>query len=294
MPDEEDDFLMGEDNGGGVATAGDAPAVPLPSTTAAAPRGTGINTLPPGWWEQQAAPAAPDYGRINALRDLYNTVPTKDANQAVEMATRLEGILGFDADVKSGVPTMEALRKWAPKLYFNHPGAVSRLVQPPFTPTVAKVGGHDLIQTSPQRFQFPPAPPMAEESGDIPLRPLKTPEGKILGYGKTTKTGMHAKWNTPEVPDIKISDEIRRLSTLAKEYSNSEKLAGSDAEAAQFSKKKSEALSALENLRSRKSSAIENAPPGDIPLVTTKEQYDALPSGAVYLNGKSNKKHRKP
>ena len=294
MPDEEDDFLSGGDGGGDVIAA-DLPAVPLPaSSPVAAPAATGINALPPRWWEQQAAPPSIDYGRVNALRDLYNRVPTKEANQAVEMATRLEGILGFDADVKAGIPTMEALRKWAPKLYFNHPGAVSRLVQPPFTPTVAKVGGHDLIQMSPQRFQFPPAAPMAEETGDIPLRPLTTPEGKILGYGAKTKAGMHAKWNAAEIPDVKVSDEIRRLSTLAREYGNAEKIAGSNEEAAQLSKKRNEALSALEKINGRKASAMTPPASESPPVITTKEQYDALPHGAIYLNGKSNKKHQKP
>jgi hypothetical protein len=292
--DEEAAFLSGEETDGGdeALVGGDVPAVPLIGGTGTnAPPATGINALPARWWERQAPAPSIDYGRVNALRDLYNTVPTKEANQAVEMATRLEGVLGFDADVKSGVPTMEALRKWAPKLYFNHPGAVSRLVQPPFTPSMTNVGGHNLIQTSPQRFQFPPVPPAAEETGDIALRPMVTPEGKVLGFGRQTKAGLHAKWNTPEVPDVKASDEIRRLTALANGYQKAADAAGSREEASKLQKKHLEALDSLEQLRSRKIAAPAS---GELPVITTKEQYDALPHGATYLNGKSNKPHRKP
>lgn len=137
-----DEDLQGLDQG---ESADDASALPLPEVTTPkpAPAATGLDALPPNWWIPKQEPQV-DYGRVNAIRDLYNAVPAKEANQAVEMATRLQGVLGFDADVKAGVPTVEALRKWAPKMYFNHPGAVSRLIQPPatpFQPSTTTVGG---------------------------------------------------------------------------------------------------------------------------------------------------------
>jgi hypothetical protein len=148
MPDLlDDEDLM---DSGDAADTPDVPAMPLPAAAAPAPAVAQPGALPDKWWI--APPKAPeiDRSRVNAIRDLYNAVPPGEAGKAIEMATRLEGILGFDADVKSGVPTTDALRKWAPKMYFNHPGAVSRLVQPPFTPGVTNVGDERLIQTSAQ------------------------------------------------------------------------------------------------------------------------------------------------
>jgi hypothetical protein len=273
---------------------GDVPALPLPAAAPiAAPRpaATGLDALPPNWWIRKEEPQI-DYGRVNAIRDLYNAVPAKEASQAVEMATRLQGVLGFDADVKAGVPTVEALRKWAPKMYFNHPGAVSRLIQPPFQPGVTNVGGQNLIQTSPNRYQLLPAPAMTQ-TGNMEARPITTPEGKVLGYGLATKGGVHPRWNVAEVPEVKISDEIRRFTALAKGYENAAKLAESETAAADYTRKQMQALDALQNLRTRKA-MIAPASSGELPTITTQAQYDKLPSGAYYLNGKSNRKHKKP
>jgi hypothetical protein len=194
-------------------TGGDVPALPLPSAPAqpaAQPAGN-PGALPPNWWI--APPKAPeiDRSRVNAIRDLYNAVPPGEAGKAIDMATRLEGILGFDADVKSGVPTTDALSKWAPKMYFNHPGAVSRLVQPPFTPGVTNVGDERLIQTSPNRYQLLPKP-MPTDIGPLNARPIQTPEGKILGFGLPSKSGIHTKWNADEKSLAKTSDMIHAYS----------------------------------------------------------------------------------
>lgn len=280
----------------------DVSAVPLPAAPAAAQAApapvTGIDSLKPGWWIRENTPPEPsiDYGRVNAIRDLYNAVPTKEANSAIEMATRLEGILGFDADRKAGVSTTEALRKWAPKMYFNNPGAVSRMIQPPFAPGVTNVGGHELIQTGPNRYQLAP-PKLTEETGDIPLRPLVTPEGKILGYGKQTKGGLHAKWNTPE-GQAKASSMIQGYNSELRTIDNAIKaaqFAGDSAREAQLQKESDQIRKNLHDLnQSLRSNTATATNAGGIPTVTTKEQYDALPSGAEYLNGKSNRRHRKP
>jgi hypothetical protein len=293
--DEEQDTDMQDaaDNAGG-----DVPALPLPSAPAqpaAQPAGN-PGALPPNWWI--APPKAPeiDRSRVNAIRDLYNAVPPGEAGKAIEMATRLEGILGFDADVKSGVPTTDALRKWAPKMYFNHPGAVSRLVQPPFTPGVTNVGDERLIQTSPNRYQLLPKP-MPTDIGPLNARPIQTPEGKVLGYGLATKSGLHPRWNTEDKSQPKTSDMIHAYSAqlrgLEKDM-EAANFAGDKAKEAEFQRQHQEALSGLYNItkgavKGPPAAAKEQGPP----KITSKAEYDALPHGAVYIS-KNGKPHRKP
>lgn len=312
MADEEDFLNDGGD--GSIATADNAPAdtsaedasaVPLggaaPQAAAGASTGpvTGMNTLPKGWWIAENQPKPPqdtvlNQDRIDAVNTLYQRVGAKKTMEAIEMATRLEGILGRDADIQAGMPAMEATRKWAPKMYFNHPGAVSRMVQPPFTPSMLNVGGHDLIQTGPQRFQFPPAPPFSPGTGDIQTRALKDEAGNVLGQAVQSKGGYHIKWAGVDPEALKPSDRVHAynamLNSMAKE---ADMVRGPEARD-ELAKKRAEIRNKLYDLTEGKRSAKANAPASSPPVVTTKEQYDALPSGTIYLNGKSNKKHQKP
>jgi len=133
------------------------------------------------WWIAQADEEAQArrerdklQAQINAQQDT-----SVQAARGIERAMQLEGVLGFDADRKRGIPVQEALMKWAPKMYFKNPSAVARISrdfsrpQPqPFTPTEATVGGQRLIQVSPNRFQItPPERPVRE--------PVLTPTGKL-------------------------------------------------------------------------------------------------------------------
>jgi hypothetical protein len=91
------------------------------------------------------------------------------AGPAITQALRLEGLLGFDADRKAGVPVAEAMAKWASKLYADHPSvaaALSKKPPTPFSPTETQVGGQSLIQMSPNRFSFKP-----KATGEAALKP---------------------------------------------------------------------------------------------------------------------------
>lgn len=119
------------------------------------PEGVLINGTPP--------PPPPDYDRAAAIAELYRRVPVKQANDAILAATRLEGMLGFDADRKAGVPVMEALQKWSPKMYADHPSAIASLqkagaaaAQAPFVPSMTELGGEKLFHMGPNRYQFAP------------------------------------------------------------------------------------------------------------------------------------------
>jgi hypothetical protein len=290
MPDllDEEDLM----DSGDAADTPDVPAMPLPAAAAPAPAVAQPGALPDKWWIAPPKPPEIDRTRVNAIRDLYNAVPPGEAGKAIEMATRLEGILGFDADVKSGVPFMDALRTWAPKLYFNHPGAVSRLVQPPFSPSQMQVGGQNLIQTSPNRYQVIP-PPIG--SGPITAQPVLTPGGMPL----PGVNAIHGRGGSVHViPEKSQGPTATQLGLLIKHQLDDINLQmrdvteGSPEEIA-LKAKAQELRGHLD--RVTKSALHLNAPPqtADIPKVTTQAQYNALPHGAVYVS-KNGKKHRKP
>jgi hypothetical protein len=102
-------------------------------------------------------------------------LPIAEATKAIESATQLEGVLGYDADIKAGVPTHDALTKWAPKLFFKHPAVALRAAaaQPQFKPSQVEVGGQSLIQMSPNRFSFAPKGPRTELTPSENLNVMK-------------------------------------------------------------------------------------------------------------------------
>ncbi len=121
--------------------------------------------IPARWWEQQPPASAQQqpFSATPFIRDVFEKGigGTKEAQAAITQALQLEGILGFDADRKAGVPVAEAMAKWAPKMYATHPNvAIDALKHqaPPFVPNMTNVGGTDLIQMSPNRFSFKPQP----------------------------------------------------------------------------------------------------------------------------------------
>lgn len=124
------------------------------------------------WWIQQADEVAEQRRQEADLQQRIQQDTSAQAGRGIERAIQLEGVLGFDADRKRGIPVQEALMKWGPKMYFRNPSAVARMArdfarpQPqPFVPTEAEVGGQRLIQMSPNRFQMvrPPKPPASQE-----------------------------------------------------------------------------------------------------------------------------------
>lgn len=116
------------------------------------------------------------------------------AGPAITQALRLEGLLGFDADRKAGVPVAEAMAKWASKLYADHPSVIASLSKRPpvpFTPSEVMVGGHKMIQTSPNRVSFPPAPPF-DASQPVNAQPVMLNGMPIPGYSAVpTAHGLH-------------------------------------------------------------------------------------------------------
>lgn len=122
--------------------------------------------VPANWWlPQPPVSAQRSWSAAPFARAAFSQLPPNVAGPAITQALRLEGLLGFDADRKAGVPVAEAMAKWAPKLYADHPSVITQLSKRPpvpFVPSEAQVGGQSMIQVSPNRFAFKPkAPPPA-------------------------------------------------------------------------------------------------------------------------------------
>jgi len=124
---------------------------------------------PDAYWIPKPAPEPQrDFRReaIEALRPMLNQIPqsqinAKTVNDAMEMATQLEGSLGFDADRKAGMPMMEALFKWGGKMKAANVSAMSnaqRAAQAaiPFVPQSKMVDGQKMYQKSLHQWGFAP------------------------------------------------------------------------------------------------------------------------------------------
>lgn len=215
--------------------------------------------IPARWWEQQPPASAQQqpFSATPFIRDVFEKGigGTKEAQAAITQALQLEGILGFDADRKAGVPVAEAMAKWAPKMYATHPNVAIDALRhqaPPFVPTKLNVGGQDLFMMGPGHAQF--APKQASEG-------LK--QSDIL-HGTTAELNALAK-------AIEREDDPVRQESLKKQYSD--------------------ALGRLQGMtQSRQTTQGGGA---SLPKVTTQAQFDALPRGATYIS-KDGRPHRKP
>lgn len=137
------------------------------------PTSTPIPTL----YSPNQGGGGPSFDSAGFLSEAFQRLPLDVALKAAEGAIQLEGNLGYASDVKAGVPEMQALQKWAPKMYHRNPAVAAHLAQAPFQPTVKEVGGHQLIQTSPNRFQLAP---QGQPAGPIEAQSVMGPGGEAL------------------------------------------------------------------------------------------------------------------
>lgn len=219
LMDEETDVADETDAGeaGFAPQAAPSPMVggPVPTPPPAPPQDLNAgramfqNPPPDAYWIPHDKPVDDGSGRRRqeAIQELFSKVPIEQATKAIEAATRLEGMLGFDADRKAGVPMMEALSKWSPKLYFNHPSAIAQLQKQanttphqPFAPTETMVGGQKLIQMSPNRFAF------------APNQPGNLGETTQVGDQQYVRTGpRHLQAIHPAKPSLETMEQIRDI-----------------------------------------------------------------------------------
>ncbi len=135
---------------------------PLQPAPAVLPPSQGGPIPTRGWEQQPPASSQPQgFSATPFIRDVFERGigGTKEAQAAITQALQLEGILGFDADRKAGVPVAEAMAKWAPKMYATHPNVAIDALRhqaPPFVPTKLNVAGQDMFMMGPGHAQFAP------------------------------------------------------------------------------------------------------------------------------------------
>lgn len=149
----------------------DIQALPAPYQGEHVPQPSEGGPVPAQWWLQQPPASAQQqpWSALPFAQAAFSQLPPNVAGPAITQALRLEGLLGFDADRKAGVPVAEAMAKWASKLYADHPSVAASLSKrppTPFAPTETQIGGQSLIQMSPNRFSFKP-----KTTGEAALKP---------------------------------------------------------------------------------------------------------------------------
>jgi len=79
-------------------------------------KGPIVEALPPPY---QPPPQTGYWDSSQYITEAFKQLPPEQAMKAMESAVGLEGMLGYDADVKAGMPADQALRKWQTKMYFK-------------------------------------------------------------------------------------------------------------------------------------------------------------------------------
>ena len=112
----------------------------------------------------------------------------KQRRESEAAAIRYQGEMEYQKLIESGVPPDEAMRRSAPKMFFNHPGgatAAIKAMQPPpqiaqpwEMQTVDLPNGQSVdVQINPKTGQMVPFP---RQSYDRPINAKSTPEWAIL------------------------------------------------------------------------------------------------------------------
>lgn len=149
-----------------------------------------------------------EQAQFRDLADTLKSIPIRsisEAQQAIAFATELEGKLGFDADVRAGVPTHEALMKWAPKLYSRNPAAIAKMIEPPFQPTMTDVGGQKLLQLQKNKFTAQPPSFNIGPNGELTPLAVRGADGSVLANViPGSRGGVHV---LPQAPNNSVKPQ---------------------------------------------------------------------------------------
>lgn len=149
MPGEADQFQDPQ-----APTGAPAPPMQPPPVQ---PPGVQMDYLPPPA-DQKMGPQG--FDSAGFVSEAFRTLPLDVAMKASEAAIQLEGQLGYAADLKAGVPEMQALTRWAPKIWHRNPAVAAHLAnanKPAFQPEeITLPSGQRVTRMSPQRVAFSP------------------------------------------------------------------------------------------------------------------------------------------
>lgn len=274
-----------------------------------------IAPQPLPWWMAQQDEEL----RNQRIQEQARQEAQMQTNQAYVRAKQLEGQLGFAADIQAGVPMPTALAKWMPKIHAGNPASygkalntaipqMSRFARPDFSPTETSVGGTRMLQVTPGRFVVAPG-----QSTKAPS--TFEPRSMTLPGGGTMIERSPGMWiNAPRQPapreeaksvSVSIPDPTGKFSVGTRRMTEAQFAADQASQEladlqAKLEKAKSSHFtrqSTVDDLQKQvddKSKELQELQrPADTEKVTTKAQYDALPSGTTYI-GKDGRRYRKP
>lgn len=219
---------------------------------------------------------------------------TKD----IEIARRSIAVSAFQRDfndlTSKGVPVAQALYQATarnPLAFGSGFGTALRTTTPAtqFNPREVQVGPNKLVETAPNRFSFPPSTASLENQ-------------KRVGTEMTTPSGLHAVWVGPNQIRLTEKAESKELTPAQLlDYADSLRFSRSPTDKAKaqaimdfIGEKVQKQITPPTVAKSGASvSVLGQGTKEDPARPETKEQFDSMPSGAIYRNPSDGKLYRK-
>jgi hypothetical protein len=249
------------------------------------------------------------------LGEALQHLPVDEALRATEAATRFIGQRGYMRDIQSGANAAQAFAKWGPMLFRQATGipeAIDRSVPTPITP-------QQLIQNRLNQAKFDAAQEAAKAKAIAATQMTPFQKASLEARNAELELRRKAAEAKPLPTDETVTEEYQTKPVKAKPAQPAQPASsglgflGIGAHPALPAVEAVEAQPAKTIKQTRKLRSGEQgnfapketqaAPtPVDLPnpaqpqgaqTVTTKAQYDALPSGAIYI-GKDGKRYKKP
>jgi hypothetical protein len=208
-----------------------------------------------------------------------------DNQQATQQAIRLQGLMEFQALTRGGMDSAEAIRKVAPKLYFNAPQATELSLRPPKVSQIKQLQPPQMI-TNPDGSKYVTSP----GGGWQYVAPMKAPAVPKEVQPLDQKTAL----KTAE-GDISAAQKALVFATTSPSLLPRERPAAIDAARTALEQAKAAQSNIVRQAMQPRGDKVMPPPSEDVaePTVTSKAQFDALPKGATYT-GRDGRKYRKP
>jgi len=204
-------------------------------------------------WTNAAQPQVPGTGN---LQQQLSNMPIDQAAAAYSAALKFQAVRGYQDDLKSGKAPAEALAKWAPMMFTA-----------PKEGTLA--GAASMMRAS---------QPMVRNAGGQLFRIGPTGTANPISPGRPAPVTRPSQFDLQEHKSY-----IDRMRAIEKELDDDP----NDPEADQKRQQLRYLQTQAEGVRKR--SAVAPTPQ----KISTKQEYDLLPSGAIYI-GKNGRRYRKP
>lgn len=229
----------------------------------------------------------------------FQNLPVDQAFQAIAIAERYQAMRGYQSDLQRGESPVKAFSKWGPMLFKTGTGMPEALK----LGTPAPLSQRDALMYGLNQQKMAQAQAAAKARADLEQQKLNAP--RVI----STPNGVYRVHPTGEAEQLtkpKPTTEKKATVTVSPDPNDPEvKVTGpsNHPDVIEALKRRAAALEAQKppppqpGLLERAKNLLVGTPAAQQPMapkpVTTKEEYDALPSGTIYT-GKDGKKYKKP